>query len=981
MPRNEKTEHVVLGDLLGRLHPRWTVRWEETGRIEGAAGRQPDITIDVPRAAPVVIEVEFSPAADVEAEAQARLGVHLVGAPTPVETVVAVILPERLRTGPSGQSFEDRRTRLAASDDLQWALFTQQTPGRRPSIGWISGSPADLATTIETVLVSRQRLGEAADALERAGEVAAGMRSWFGAAVHRRIGEVLHQESSEQTWKMAGSIVVNAFLFQEAIAAHHSTPDIDEVRRRSVGSEDMTKREIVRAWEQIMEVDYLPIFSVAREIVGLLPTGDVSVMCKVLAEAAETLKDAGANQVQDMTGQLFGTMIADRKFLATFYTLPSAAALLAELALGRLDVNWGDAEAVAALRVADFACGTGSLLSAAYRRISARARRSGLDDEALHTTLIENGLIGADIMPAAAHLTTTMLASVHPQISFGHCGIHLVDYGSTAEIEANGTPGASHQIAIGSLELLGEGGVSVSHWQDIRRIERTSGVETDEVPHMDLDDGTLDLCIMNPPYTRPTNHETAAAAGVPVPSFAGLGTEDQHQAAMSARLKVLSRHIRKPRAGHGNAGLASNFLDLAFAKTRPGGVIAFVLPFSSIAGGAWTGAREMFERYCDDVTFVSIASHGSTQRAFSADTHMAEALVVARKAPVRKASVAARPLWVSLRTRPESETEAVWAAQAIRRAEGDSASGRILIGDDVVGYVLRGDMDDGTRFSAIADPDLAICAAALARGSLDLPRHKSASLPLCELADLGTPGPVDRDINGADPRTGATRGPFDLEDIELGQAVSYPVLWAHDAGSGRESALLVSPDRLGRTRAGMRDLALRVWASATRLHVNRDFQVNSQPLGACLTAEPTIGGRAWPSFVLHEPEWEPVVALWLNTTLGLIARWSVSGRQQKGRANLTVTTLGRIPVLDPRVLTGKQVADLGDLAEREFHEPMLPANEAYRDTQRHVLDVAVLHDILGLPSDVLDALEVMRLIWCGEPSVHGGKRTRPPQAR
>ena len=39
-----------------------------------------------------------------------------------------------------------------------------------------------------------------------------------------------------------------------------------------------------------------------------------------------------------------------------------------------------------------------------------------------------------------------------------------------------------------------------------------------------IPDGSLDLCIMNPPFTRPTNHETAEAAGVPVPSFAGFGT-------------------------------------------------------------------------------------------------------------------------------------------------------------------------------------------------------------------------------------------------------------------------------------------------------------------------------------------------------------------------------------------------------------------------------------------------------------------------
>ena len=57
---------------------------------------------------------------------------------------------------------------------------------------------------------SRRRLDEAADALERAGNIAAGMRTGFGSAVHQRISKVLHQESSEQTWKMAVSIVVNA---------------------------------------------------------------------------------------------------------------------------------------------------------------------------------------------------------------------------------------------------------------------------------------------------------------------------------------------------------------------------------------------------------------------------------------------------------------------------------------------------------------------------------------------------------------------------------------------------------------------------------------------------------------------------------------------------------------------------------------------------------------------------------------------------
>ena len=86
----------------------------------------------------------------------------------------------------------------------------------------------------------------------------------------------------------------------------------------------------------------------------------------------------------------------------------------------------------------------------------------------------------------------------------------------------------------------------------------------------------MDLVIMNPPFTRPTNHE---ATDVPVPSFAGLGNDAEEQIAMSRLLKGIRKRVNNP-AGHGNAGLASNFLDLADAKVRPGGVLAMVMPLS-----------------------------------------------------------------------------------------------------------------------------------------------------------------------------------------------------------------------------------------------------------------------------------------------------------------------------------------------------------------------------------------------------------------
>lgn len=81
--------------------------------------------------------------------------------------------------------------------------------------------------------------------------------------------------------------------------------------------------------------------------------------------------------------------------------------------------------------------------------------------------------------------------------------------------------------------------------------------------------------------------------------------------------------------------------------------------------------------------------------------------------------------------------------------------------------------------------------------------------------------------------------------------------------------------------------------------------------------------------------------------------------------------------LDVRKLNGVQLAHakaiFDEFREREF----LPANEAYRDETRQALDRAVLVDLLALPEDVLEPLDVLRSQWCAEPTVHGGKKTQP----
>ncbi len=188
---------------------------------------------------------------------------------------------------------------------------------------------------------------------------------------------------------------------------------------------------------------------------------------------------------------------------------------------------------------------------------------AGGDDRTLHATMMERVPLGADIMPAATHLTASIVSSVHPNATFDATRIYTMPYGAQPE-------GSGRAHAIGSLDLLSSDPVLPLFGTGAAQVRGVGG-DIEQIQDVDAPDAGFDLVIMNPPFTRPTNHESTT---VPVPSFAGFATSRDEQAVMSRRLREHRGSLDEP-AGHGNAGLASNFIDLAHAKLRPGGVAAF----------------------------------------------------------------------------------------------------------------------------------------------------------------------------------------------------------------------------------------------------------------------------------------------------------------------------------------------------------------------------------------------------------------------
>ena len=949
----EPTFNVILGEALRQKHPLWTqyLGAEQTRVMDRAPAKQPDIVIAVPNSTPVIIETEFYPAVTVEQDARARLNESLASTRQLIEHTFAVRIPAELKTMPQGEIKSNIETTIF--DYCIISLKRDLTTERWPATGWLKGDINNLATNIESVAISESLLATSTDELERGVTQAANILQQAPAHTKEKIAQELRQETGEQTSRMATAIIANAIIFHTRIEGQQGIPTLTELQTETGV---LSRNKLVECWRWIvMEINYWPIFKIASDLLSLIPTQQAGSILKRLVETSDTLAEIGATGINDLSGRMFQTLISDRKFLATFYTLPVSATLLAELAISRLDINWNDETAVKALRVGDLACGTGALLNAAYHSIRVRLRRAGHDDVGIHASMIESSLYACDIMPAATHLTASTLSNAHPGETFGNTKIVTMPYGH----DENNVP------HIGSLELIVNEETMPLFSLGREQLTGKAGEEADsgiDVPHQ-----SMDVIIMNPPFTRPTNHESTS---VPVPSFAGFGTEHSEQKAMSERLKVMRRSLMEP-AGNGNAGLASNFLDLAHVKLKPGGALALVLPASFAQGESWSDARALLSRHYQDMVIVSIASVGSTDQAFSADTGMAEVLVVAKKKvgnPTRskKQDSANKIQFANLRRRPVHHVAATEVAKSIEAIRRNTGAGHISLGDEYSnGSCISADQLEGGCVGLV-EPGLAQFMLSLSKGVLTHPRlNDTANLPITTLGTLGNRGLVDRDFIGAPPR-----GPFDKMPLQT-SSPTYPALWNHDAH--RERSFIVQPDCELRIRAGHTERAANTWERAvSRLHLTRDFRLNSQSLGACFTAEKSVGGRGWPNFIVADGSIEKMILLWFNSTLGLMSYWWCGTRQQLGRTVVTISALPSLLTLDARQLKESNFNSWDELFKQLEKETFLPANEAFQDKNRIALDNA-LFDLLGVFPSVKEGFDLIRRQWCNEPSVHGGK--------
>ncbi len=959
--RRETTITNELVNILRNMRHGWELETEVNAFIKGNS--ELDAIVIERGREPVGIEAKFATTTNAKnliAQAETRLVLeleteyHVVG--KTLNNVIAILYPDRFKT----VSGADINPQLRAADDLQYKLVNTvgDTVGHFPENGWAKGTVGDIANALHIGAMPNSHLEDAAEEMEKSINKAAYLLEDAivdHPAIAKKIETILHQEvfskaedntaekPNIQTLRMAALIITDAFVFQSSLAGK---AEMESVRSLRQLLPIIDYADVIEDWNAILKVNYRPIFEDARNLVEALATDDrlVKHILKLLCEAAKDLVDTGIAQIHELAGIVFQKLITDRKYVKANYTLPESAVLLSTLVMPELPKG-------PLPKVADFACGTGALLNGVYQRILSLYEQSGGNGRDIHQRMLEKNIGGVDIMPNATHLTAAALASRYADMKLGGTRILTAPYGKLD----NG------DYAVGSLELLDDMKLFDTDAEQIGGEENRIVDLQKEFPYK-----KFDVVIQNPPFTKP-GADPAGIDGAKSP-FQGSDRPQEYTKIMQT---ILSKKVTD--VADGQAGLSSYFVELAHRMLKPKGTMGFILPATVLASPTSQKLRDMWATEYHNVVVITIAEAKGIDCAFSADTDMAECIIVATKG---KGDNTGRGKFVCLNQRPKSLLEAFEITNRIIRSNGtyrleDTPSGgdQMKVGEEILGCMLDCPLPSGEGWVAVRVKSMAVLQSArrLKKGKLELPlqalQETATEIPICQVGDIATLGLAE------------VRGVFRKVEGFRPNEDGYACLW--NAKSEVQRSMLVLPDsRVIPVPDAETKVQNRVDRNS-RTHYNMVPRFTACSIIALFTEQSAIGPTLITNVAFENPRYEIPWTLWCNSTLGLFCHWLHSGKQTAGRGKLRLTTLRTLPTLDVRELSDKTLANAESIFERLKCKRMLPVNECAHDPVRKELDRYLLTEVLGITSDnVLESMQTLREMLCAEPSIHGGKQSK-----
>ena len=764
-----------------------------------------------------------------------------------------------------------------------------------------------------------------------------------------RIERALRQPMNADTACMAAVILLQALA------------------RTSTG-EPPTAHKVLTQWRRKLraastKTPIIPILPLAVHLLANLPSGYAQKVLDQLHPATELIKVFPPHN--NPVNFLIQKTVLSRKQAGTYNTKPPVATLLAHLAIPTTK-DWSQPKAVSSYRVADYACGPGGLLTAVYRRIEELRAASGAPHQALtHNHLLTATLTGCDIYPANTAIAADNLVSMSPAPT-RTTRIHTLRYGP---LNPEGPP--TRPTGLGALDLLLH-----DPWKG-NTPPAIAGHNAVPMP-IDTKPESQDIVIMNPPFTRPIDHR-ALDQNVPAPTEGILPTTNEEYAAMRNATATIA-HLTGNNSGN---GAAFYFASLAHRMVRPGGTLALILPLTSLAGHSpaheptgWRRFRRDLEHNYTGITLVTVAQYETRGTSFSHDTDITEVMVIARKLESGEAPTGTIT-FINLNHIPENDEDAANLAAAIRQRQGNTIPGAfatLTAGGHPAGLIAKIPFPaNGTwHMSRVLDPGLAHTANAI-RDDANCQEHHNplAGVPVTTMSEIATTGLQSSDLKwllNMDPKTTPATGHN-----------TVPVLKGHRSSTQRSIALY--PNIKASIITRKKNTVEKLQAKSSPLHLNTNYRYNSQSTAACITPGRVLSTSGWVTLQPKDPRHTNAIAVWLNTTMGLISHWASANHSQNGMGLISKADIQMLKVLDPRELTPAQLQEIDRIYHRTAYRTFLPANDAWQDPERIELDRAVLQDVLHLTDHRLTNLTAIRNSWCREPTVQARKGISRPKAK
>ena len=702
----------------------------------------------------------------------------------------------------------------------------------------------------------------------------------------------------------AGLLLVDAMVFHETIAAFHKEiPTLSMLL-----SSSNIKKELENSWRYIIQnIDYEPVLEITLNILMNLPaSATVDRQLRSLVNLAYDIASSKVLLRHDLFGRIYHRLLLGNlvKYHATYYTSIPAARLLARLLINLpSDLDVATVPPVyngEPLRVVDFACGSGTLLSAIYKEIDAKHRieseRLRIND--LHRYLLEEGIWGFDVLHHAVHLAATVL-SLHNPIPVRDSKLFALRLGEEKYL---GSVNFLESSVLGQdMRLTG----SVGRWGQKRVSVARRKEETIVLPK-------FHICIMNPPFTRSVGGNLL---------FGSLPRKERVK--LQKSLNMLLRE--KGLTGIGQAGLGAVFVFIADKYLVENGRMGLVLPRAVLSGVSWQKVREkLLERY--HVEYVITSYETNNQWNFSENTDLSEVLIVARKK--RGGERPRYTFFVNLWKKPSNELESIYLGSQLKNLYGsgklydiensNASPYHLKLHGRKIGEVYSAMLEDNNFgvYNIFSQMELNRVMLFLRKGIVYLPDQGIVgSIRLTTLDKMGAEiGPDRRQVHTV----------FKVSDMETSSF--YKAFWGYDSSvvrtiSQKPNACL-EPKRA--------DQARNLWRKRGQLLIVERARLNTYTVLATYLDEPVLSNVWWP--IKLDDELAKILAVWMNSTFGFLLLLSIAEVTQGPWVDFKKEHLWRMPILDINKLGRKAKNTLLNLYDkisnknfkplpREFAEP------------------------------------------------------------